>query len=69
MNYEFESYIHEHMQEMLCQAEKEHALSGLRRAQNHHDDLMLQNQSRRLPVEDVKFQDCAIAPDFSLISL
>ncbi len=69
MNYKFETYIHEHMEEMLCQAEKEHALAQLRKAQNHHHEPMRQHQARRSPAQEIKFQDCAIAPDFSLISL
>jgi hypothetical protein len=47
MNHDFDTYVKEHLQEILCEAEKNHTLSLLntaRHSQNEHKPLKIHNQ-------------------------
>jgi hypothetical protein len=65
MNIEFDTFVKEHLQEILCEAEKEHALAQLKKPRlNYHKRIQL-TLSRKLISVDIRLQDCAISPSFS----
>ncbi len=65
MNHNFDIFIKAHLQEILCEAEKEHALAFMRKARiNSHKRAQLK-QARQLTVSEIPLQDCAVSPNFS----
>ena len=65
MNHDFDVFVKDHLQAVLCQAEKEHALSSIRKT---HVDAYKSPQ-RKSPHHHanpvIQLQDCAISPSFS----
>ena len=65
MNHNFDIFVKEHLQEILCEAEKEHALAFIRKVRiisHKQTQLKLTNQ---FEVSEVTLQDCAVSPSFS----
>jgi hypothetical protein len=65
MNQYFDIYVKEHLQEILCTAEKSQALSRLNKI---HPQLQKQDQqikSLQLTIPEIQLQDCASSPSFS----
>ncbi len=65
MNQEFEAFVNDHIQDLLCELEKEHSLKLLKLAQT-----TISAPRRSMPVQkdrlpEVLFQDCAVESGFS----
>jgi len=62
---DFDTFIKEHLQEILCEAEKKHALALLDKDHlNQHHPTALKTH-RRLESPEVRLQDCTISPSYS----
>ncbi len=62
MNRDFDVFVKEHLQEILCLAEKEHSLALIKRASDHHHKrVYIHHAHSTSPL----VQDCAISPSFS----
>jgi len=65
MNHNFDIFVKEHLQEILCEAEKDHALAFIRKGHiNSHKRAQLK-LARQLTVPEIPLQDCAVSPSFS----
>lgn len=65
MKHDFDIFVKEHLQEILCEAEKEHALDFIRKAHiNTHKRAQL-ILPRQLTAPEIPLQDCAVSPSFS----
>jgi hypothetical protein len=65
MNHNFDIFVKEHLQEILCEAEKDHALAFIRKVRiNSHKRVKLK-LSHQLTVSEIMLQDCAVSPGFS----
>ncbi len=65
MVHDFDTFIKEHLQEVLCEAAKNHALSLLHKNHlNQHRPTALKTH-RQLESPKVRLQDCAISPSYS----
>lgn len=65
MNRDFDILVKEHLQEILCEAEKNHALSLIKTTSfTHHKRVQLQLFRQRLVIE-IQLQDCIISPSLS----
>jgi hypothetical protein len=65
MNHNFDIFVKDHLQEILCEAEKELALAFIRKVRiisHKQAQLKLTNQ---FEVSEVPLQDCAVSPSFS----
>ena len=65
MNQNFDIFVKEHLQEILCQVEKEHALALIRKAHEEARIPASLNLPHHLHVYETQLQDCAISPSFS----
>lgn len=65
MNRNFDIFIKDHLQEVLCEAEKAHALAFLRKDSiNAHQGAQLKLQ-HPLTVPEIPLQDCAASHSLS----
>ncbi|OGO31385.1 MAG: hypothetical protein A2136_03015 [Chloroflexi bacterium RBG_16_54_11] len=68
MNHDFDTFVKEHLQDILCEAEKERALASIKKV---HKSRRMRIQLRIPPpitVPEVQLQDCAVSavsPSFS----
>jgi hypothetical protein len=65
MNNNFDTFVKEHLQEILCEAEKDHALAFIRKTRpNQHKRAQLKLPRQSVGPE-IQLQDCAVSPSFS----
>ena len=65
MDHNFDIFVKEHLQAILCEVEKDHALAFIRKARVNsymHSRLKL---PRHLVVPDIPLQDCTVSSSFS----
>ncbi len=65
MNRDFDVFIKEHLQDILCQVEKDRALAKIKQARVRHQEAMEHKHSHHPLVANPELQDCAISPSFS----
>lgn len=66
MNHYFDDYIQDHLQDMLCEAEKNHALAIMKKADSKPLPQVQLKLSHVMPAEEeIQLQDCAISASFS----
>ncbi len=65
MKHDFDTFVKEHLQEMLCQAEKEQSLVVIRKIQAHRHGKVQTKRTRFTSLAPLPLQDCAISPSFS----
>jgi hypothetical protein len=65
MVHDSDTLVKEHLQEILCEAEKNHALSLLHidHLNQHHPTAL--KTHRQLESPEIRLQDCAISPSYS----
>jgi hypothetical protein len=65
MNHNFDIFVKEHLQGILCEAEKDHALAFIRKVRiNSHKQAQL-NLPCQFTVPEIPLQDCAVSPSLS----
>jgi hypothetical protein len=65
MNNNFDSFIKEHLQDILCEAEKNHALASIRKMHiktHKWPQLKLPHHST---IPEIPLQDCAVSNSYS----
>jgi hypothetical protein len=65
MDHNFDVFVKEHLQEILCEAEKNHALSLLKAPRSDRPKQKHLKQAQMLMASDIQLQDCAVSPSFS----
>ena len=65
MNHNFDTFVKEHLQEVLCEAEKDHALAFMRKARGHSHKQAQMKLPHQLVVPELPVQDCAISSSFT----
>ncbi len=61
MNHDFDTFVKEHLQDILCEAEKEHALASLKKVHKSRSMRLQLKIPHPLNLPDVQLQDCAAA--------
>ena len=65
MGHNFDTFVKEHLQEILCEAEKDHALAFIRKTRpNQHKRAQLKLPSQSI-VPESQLQDLAVSHSFS----
>lgn len=62
---DFDVFVEEHLQEVLCQAEKEQALTFVRKASAAMHASVRPEPLHYPDTTEIQLQDCAISPSFS----
>ncbi len=65
MNRDFDVFVKEHLQEILCLAEKEHSLALIKRTSDYHQKREHSKHRHHAHGTSPLVQDCAISPSFS----
>jgi hypothetical protein len=65
MDCNFDTLFNVHLQEILYEAEKDHALAFIRKAQLNQHELVQLKLPHQLIGLEIPLQDCAISPSFS----
>lgn len=65
MNQYFDMMIKEHLQDILCEAEKEYTLASIYKIRNVIRKRVKVNQPPQEGTVDNQLQDCAVSPSFS----
>lgn len=65
MNHDFDTFVKQHLEEILCQAEKEHSLAMIRKLQIHRHNSVKHSLLDHIQPHEVQVQDCAVSPNFS----
>ncbi len=65
MNRDFDVFVKEHLQDILCQVEKDQALAKIKPARVTHHAALQHKHSHHPQVAHPELQDCAISPSFS----
>jgi hypothetical protein len=65
MNQNFDNFVKEHLQEILCEAEKEHALAFIKKAPTKTSERAQLKHPHPLTSSEILLQDCAVSPGFS----
>lgn len=65
MNHDFDDFVKQHLQDILCQFEKEHTLEMMRKTRIHRHKSVNHAQHHSIHTHEVQVQDCAISPSLS----
>lgn len=65
MNRDFDLFVKEHLQEVVCEVEKNHALAILRRARLDQHKRFQLKLPRMMDIPEIQLQDCAISTSLS----
>jgi hypothetical protein len=65
MNHDFDTFVKEHLQDVLCMIEKEYALAAIRKSYSNSRKRKEVDLTSQLCFPETQLQDCAISPSFS----
>jgi hypothetical protein len=65
MNNNFDTFVKEHLEGIICEAEKDHALDFIRKAHLSQHERTHLNMQRQSVGPEIQLKDCVVSSSFS----